>query len=740
MMKAKSTKRALLMSALALLCCVSMFVGTTFAWFTDSVTSGKNTIQSGNLDVELYYAETANGPWDKVTATTDVFGYADWEPGHTRVAYFKVVNEGSLALKYQLTADVYDEIHGKNKDGKDFWLSDFLYTKVVAAGATREEILASTDGVKLKNSIAMSERSLLEDEEEIIGLAIWMPTTVGNEANHDGTNVPKIDFGINLIATQFTKESDSFDEKYDENAVYADAYVANAADLAAAIAEGGTVALMEDIVLNDAPITVKEDTVIDLNGYTLSGISTSSTSSNLIKVPAKKTMTLKNGTVTFGATTPDTNWGGVGQPAFPGYANNTINVSGKLVLDGATVENVTAPGGASYAIDCYPGADLVINDGVVDGNGKTAIRMFANSATVPTSVTINGGTIVGSRAVWVQLPSSNSAVAPPTNLTVNGGKLISTGSASGDQLAIYSYSYGNSFADTNIALNGGTYFGDVVFGGGYKGDKENVVINEEACTFYGDVYRYTSAGSEDLVDGEDTGAVASSDADVSEAINDGATTIVLTDGNYIIPTAAQGKTLTFIGTGDTAVATKTGGSYEGCNYALDGSTATFENITITTDGNDFTGYARCNATYKNCVINNTFFLYGNSVFDNCTFNVTGNKYNIWTYGAPTATFNDCTFNCDGKAIYMDGNGNAGTKLTVTGCVFNDNGDDTVTGKAAIETGTTYGKTYELIVNDTTVNGFAVNPVGISTNTTLWANKNSMGTDKLNVVVDGVDVY
>ena len=221
MTKTKTTKRALLMSALSLLLCVSMLVGTTFAWFTDSVTSGKNTIQSGNLDVELYYAKTANGPWDKVTATTDVFGYDNWEPGHTRVAYFKVANEGSLALKYQLTADVYNEQPGINKDGETFWLSDSLYTKVVEADATREDILAATDGVKLKSSIAMSgERSLLKGTSEVIGLAIWMPTTVGDEANHNGTNVPKIDFGINLVATQYTEESDSFDKLYDEGATY----------------------------------------------------------------------------------------------------------------------------------------------------------------------------------------------------------------------------------------------------------------------------------------------------------------------------------------------------------------------------------------------------------------------------------------------------------------------------------------------------------------------------------------
>ena len=52
-MKAKTTRRALLMSSLSLLLRVSMLVGTTFAWFTDSVTSAGNIIQSGTLDVDL---------------------------------------------------------------------------------------------------------------------------------------------------------------------------------------------------------------------------------------------------------------------------------------------------------------------------------------------------------------------------------------------------------------------------------------------------------------------------------------------------------------------------------------------------------------------------------------------------------------------------------------------------------------------------------------------------------------
>ena len=98
MTKTKSTKRALLMSGISLLLCLSMFVGTTFAWFTDSVSSLNNKIVAGNLDVELYWSTNASN-WDKVDKDTNVFTKELWEPGHTQVVYLKVVNEGTLALK-----------------------------------------------------------------------------------------------------------------------------------------------------------------------------------------------------------------------------------------------------------------------------------------------------------------------------------------------------------------------------------------------------------------------------------------------------------------------------------------------------------------------------------------------------------------------------------------------------------------------------------------------------------------
>ena len=225
-MTKKTTLRALVLSALSLLICVSMLIGTTFAWFTDSVTSGQNVIQSGNLDVELYYtydaavaADVDSAAWLPVEDDTNIFGYDNWEPGFTKVAYFKIANEGSLALKYQLSADVYAETVGVNQAGVEFLLSDYIKTAIVGVDATRDDILA-LKGTNLKATYAMGAGALVKDSEKVVGLAIWMPTTVGNEANHNGTNVPSITFGINLIATQEMSESDSFGTDYDVLATY----------------------------------------------------------------------------------------------------------------------------------------------------------------------------------------------------------------------------------------------------------------------------------------------------------------------------------------------------------------------------------------------------------------------------------------------------------------------------------------------------------------------------------------
>ncbi|MBQ9976754.1 MAG: hypothetical protein IJP16_09605, partial [Clostridia bacterium] len=253
MTKKHSTKKALMTSMLSLLLCFSMLFGTTYAWFTDSVTSANNIITAGNLDVELYYQAEGQTDWTKVTNITNVFKEnALWEPGHTEVVKLKVVNEGTLALKYQLGVNVASEVGSVNVNGADFLLSEFIKFAVIdgANTYTRDEAIAAAEAegaTALKTAYnstvtALDAKNDTDSDEKIVTMVVYMPTTVGNDANaKTGAAVPTINLGINLFATQMTAESDSFNDQYDKDAWHPDFTVTSVENLAAALASGGKI-------------------------------------------------------------------------------------------------------------------------------------------------------------------------------------------------------------------------------------------------------------------------------------------------------------------------------------------------------------------------------------------------------------------------------------------------------------------------------------------------------------------
>jgi len=222
----KNTRRAFLASLMALLLCVSSLLGTTYAWFTDSVTSSNNIISSGNLDVELYYQVEGQSDWTKVTDTTNIFKENTlWEPGHTEVVKLKVVNEGSLALKYNLGINVASETGSTNVNGVDFLLSEFIKFAVIDGNNTytRDTAIAAAEAegaTSLKTAYNSGVTTLLAGEEAIVTMVVYMPTTVGNDANAKmGAPVPTINLGLNLFATQTAYEEDSFNDQYDADAM-----------------------------------------------------------------------------------------------------------------------------------------------------------------------------------------------------------------------------------------------------------------------------------------------------------------------------------------------------------------------------------------------------------------------------------------------------------------------------------------------------------------------------------------
>lgn len=252
--------------------------------------------------------------------------------------------------------------------------------------------------------------------------------------------------------------------------------------------DGQTIVLVTDVTQNVPVVLASGKTaVFDMNGKTVTGIATSASASRLVEVKSGADLLIKNGTLDFAATTPDTEWGGEGQAPYPGYANNTISNSGTLTIENAVLENRTSKGGASYVIDNYAGSKLTVNDGsvITQSGGDIAIRMF-NASSGAIDVTVNGGTITGNRAVWIQLASTNTAVAPVMNLTVTGGTLNSS-----DQtyyLSVYSYSYGNDMKNVKIDVSGGTFNGDIALtGGANKTNIETAVITGGTIS---DIYSY----------------------------------------------------------------------------------------------------------------------------------------------------------------------------------------------------------------------------------------------------------
>ena len=192
----KSTKRALLGSIMAMVLCLAMLVGATFAWFTDTASTNVNKIQAGNLDVVLEM-QNADGKWVSAEGKTlDFVKAADakgeailWEPGCTyELPALRIRNNGNLALKYKVI------ITGINGSAKLNTVIDWTIGDV-AMGA---------------------EQHLAAGESNAFTIKGHMQESAGNEYMNESID----GIAITVVATQDTVESDSFDKDYDADAEY----------------------------------------------------------------------------------------------------------------------------------------------------------------------------------------------------------------------------------------------------------------------------------------------------------------------------------------------------------------------------------------------------------------------------------------------------------------------------------------------------------------------------------------
>ena len=317
----RATKRALLTSVMALVMCVVMLVGTTFAWFTDTASTGVNKIQAGNLDVGLEMKD-ANGKWVSAEGKTLTFKTKDnraadqilWEPGCTyELPELRVVNNGNLALKYKI------QITGIQGDAKLNEVIDWTINDA-AIDLTEQHLAAKTEG-------------------EAFTIKGVMQTTAGNE--YQGLSIDGI--GITVYATQDTVENDSFGPDYDANATYYP--VIDLAGLKDAVKNGGNVAVDADVQVSGTDTaaectTISKPTTLQLNK----------------KITSPYAM-----------------------------GNNDVNFTALIVAADTTInagENggIDTKGGA-YGINVISGANLVINGGTYYGGG-TAVQAQKGTVTI----------------------------------------------------------------------------------------------------------------------------------------------------------------------------------------------------------------------------------------------------------------------------------------------------------------------------------------------------------------------
>lgn len=373
MKKSVIVKRALIVSIISMFISVLVFVGSTFAWFTDSATVGKNSIMAGNLDVNLYRLK--DGGREEIVEDTEIFKVNLWEPGAMAYETFEVTNNGDLALKYRLAMKIWSN----NKiAGTDKSLIDVLKVAIVdgAWAGTREEAMG-LDFAYTLTDFQKEDKLLKGNSNQFTVFVYWMPSDIDNEYNLNNGIVSSdnqplyIDLGINLSATQQSFEADSFGSDYDEDVTYTD--VSTTDELLNALSHtepGQGVRLTTDIAVNtEFPLSPNAPTIINLDGHKLSTAPSFFTS-----IENDEELVVRNGNFELSGARPN---------------NPTLSVhsGGSLVLENVdyTAHNATAiyPKGDAASVKIIN--SNIVSDGFALSTNANAVENYGVSIEIVNS-------------------------------------------------------------------------------------------------------------------------------------------------------------------------------------------------------------------------------------------------------------------------------------------------------------------------------------------------------------------
>ena len=416
----RQTKRALLTSVMALVMCVVMLLGTTFAWFTDTATANVNTIKSGNLHVEIQNkAGTAIDKLEWVKENGDVIANQDdilWEPGCTYLLTpFKIVNTGNLALKYKI------EITGLDGSAKLLKVIKFTY---------------KTEGGNTFDMTAEGKLAANGGATGMITVSAHMDELAGNEYQNETLTGVK----FTVVATQDAVEYDSSENTYDENATYP-VVAKNQAEVNNAITNtteknvtiavpAGQITTLDNGIANEGSNS-RNVTFIGDGSQTVDVVTNAITAEGgELNYQRGSSFTFENLTIQAG----EGNFDGIVCDELT-YKDCTIK--GKLTLFGkATFINCVFDNTMAnqYSIWTWGGTDVTFEGCTFNTNGKAILLYGGAAASNPTNLVVNNCTFndrnsgaAGKAAIEIGNDYNATYTLTVNNATVNGFAINTNG-------------------------------------------------------------------------------------------------------------------------------------------------------------------------------------------------------------------------------------------------------------------------------------------------------------------------
>ena len=653
----RATKRALLTSVMALVMCVVMLVGTTFAWFTDTASTGVNKIQAGNLDVKLEYATEWNNngdvtKWENAEGKTLQFKKAAgapadeqvlWEPGCTyALPELRVVNKGNLALKYIIKVTGIETNHEAVPGEPN--LNDVITW----------EIKYSNDAVwNAEVDTFKAGYSLAPNASNVVTIKGVMDKNAGNE--YQGLSIDGV--SVTVYATQMTAEFDSIDNLYDKDAQYP----TDADALQNALTVGGNIVLAGDADPSAAIVATKT-AAINANGKTIANTSDvwdkAPNSWSLISARENADLTI-TGNGTFKAKENDC------------YAVDVQDSTATVTIENGTfIGNVHAvyvyegtaniKGGFYSVQQKYPDAskanEFVLN--CYDANYKNGTA----------KIIVTGGTFVNFD------PSNCKAEGAGTNFVAPGYKVESETKANGDIWYTVVPNTVSSQDELDNAISGAT---------GAVGVK------------------LTTAGTYTLpaMTGKDVTIIGTKDTEI-DMMQSG----IIGSQNTGLDLTIEGATVKFANDNYKGVTHSKKLTYKDCTikglqflYADDVEFINCEFVQENDDAYHVWTYGAKNVTFTDCKFNST----NNSKSVLCYIEGTGNTF--------TRTFNNCTFTATGaaekSAIMINPSANAGSNtyiVNINDCTATGYAANGISGQSIVGVKETVKDNITVTINGTTV--------------------------------------